>query len=156
VVALLLQAHPGLKPNLVKGILTATAAPFGQATGLAVPSPIVGGGAINEQAANIVATGLSANHGLRVADPAAQTLYALLNGQPLVWKDPALNGIDWNQYNWTNLIWDDFAWDNLSWDDFAWDTLAWDSLAWTDFAWDSLAWSAASWDTVVPTPTNLD
>ena len=140
VVALLLQAHPGLKPNQVKGILTATAAPFGQLAGLSVPGPIAGRGVLDEQAASTVATAMSGNHGLRVANPAAQTLYPLLNGQPLVWKDPTLNGIDWSQLNWANLVWDDFAWDNL----------VWDSLTWTDFAWDSAAWTAGAWDAVIP------
>jgi serine protease AprX len=156
VVALLLQAHPGLKPNQVKGILTATAAPFGQLAGVSVPGPIAGRGVLDEQAASLVATALSGNHGLRVANPAAQTLYPLLNGQPLVWKNPTLNGIDWSQFNWTNLVWDDFAWDNLVWDNFAWDSLNWDSLSWTNFAWDSLAWASGSWDAIVPSATNPD
>ena len=51
-----------------------------------------------------------------MADAAAQALYPLVYGQPLVWKDPAYAGIDWTQVNWTNLIWDDFAWDSLIWD----------------------------------------
>src|ERR687886_173448 len=121
VIALLMQAHPSLKPNQVKAILTGTAAPFGQSTGVAVPGPLVGRGVLDEQAANVAAGALDANRGLRVANPAAQTLYTLLYGQPLAWKDATLNGIDWSQYNWSNLIWDDFAWDNLNWDDFAWD-----------------------------------
>jgi serine protease AprX len=150
-VALLLQAHPGLKPNQVKGILTRTAAPFGQLAGVSVPSPIAGQGVVDEHAATTAAAALSANHGLRVADPAAQTLYSVLNGQPLSWKDPTANGIDWNSVTWTNLIWDDFAWDNLRWDDFAWDTLNWDTLNWTDFAWDSLSWTDAQWDAIAPT-----
>ena len=146
VVALLLQAHPTLKPNQVKGVLTATAGSFGQLAGVITPSPVAGQGAIDELAATTFAVAVSANNGLRVADPAAQTLYPLLKGQPLVWKNPTLNGVDWNSLNWTNLVWDDFAWDNLVWDDFAWDTLAWDSLNWTDFAWDSLTWSVAHTD----------
>src|SRR5919199_203576 len=146
VVALLLQAHPGLKPNQVKAILTGTAAPFGQATGVAVPGPMGGRGALDTQAANTAAAALEANRGLRVANPAAQTLYTLLYGQPLVWKDPAYAGIDWTQVNWANLVWDDFAWDNLVWDNFAWDTLGWDNFAWDNFAWDSVAWTDAAWD----------
>src|SRR5919199_1730055 len=146
VVALLLQAHPGLKPNQVKAILTGTAAPFGQSTGVAVPGPLVGRGALDTQAANTAAAALEANRGLRVANPAAQTLYTLLYGQPLVWKDPAYAGIDWTQVNWANLVWDDFAWDNLVWDNFAWDTLGWDNFAWDNFAWDSVAWTDAAWD----------
>src|SRR5919199_717949 len=145
-VALLLQAHPGLKPNQVKAILTGTAAPFGQSTGVAVPGPLVGRGALDTQAANTAAAALEANRGLRVANPAAQTLYTLLYGQPLVWKDPAYAGIDWTQVNWANLVWDDFAWDNLVWDNFAWDTLGWDNFAWDNFAWDSVAWTDAAWD----------
>jgi serine protease AprX len=152
VVALLLQAHPSLKPDQVKGVLTATAAPFGQLAGVTTPSPVAGQGMLDEQAAATFAVAVSANHGLRVADPAAQTLYPILVGQPLVWKDPKANGIDWNSLNWTNLVWDDFAWDNLVWDDFAWDSLVWDTLSWTDFAWDTLTWTTANWDALPREP----
>jgi serine protease AprX len=147
VVALLLQAHPELKPNQVKAILTGTAAPFGQSTGVSVPGPVAGAGNLNAQAAIQAPAVAPTNVGLRVADPAAEGLYALLNGQPLVWKDPTLNGIDWTQYTWANLVWSDAAWDNLAWDNFAWDTLAWSSLTWSNFAWDAIAWNDGAWDT---------
>jgi serine protease AprX len=156
VVALLLQAHPGLKPNQVKAILTGTAAPFGQSTGVTLPGPMAGQGVLDEQAANVAAGALGANRGLRVANPAAQTLYTLLYGQPLAWKDVAYAGIDWTQVSWSNLIWDDFAWDNLIWDNFAWDNLMWDSLNWTNFAWDSIAWTNAAWDSLTGPLAVLD
>jgi serine protease AprX len=156
VIALLLQAHPSLKPNQVKAILTGTAAPFGQSTAAAVPGPIAGRGILDQQAASAALAAMGANYGLRVADPAAHSLYPLLNGQPLVWKDPTLNGIDWSQYNWSNLVWDDAAWDNLSWDAFSWDSLLWDALAWNDAAWDALAWNDAAWDKLVSTAAELN
>jgi serine protease AprX len=156
VIALLLQAHPSLKPNQVKAILTGTAAPFGQLTAAAVPGPIAGRGILDQQAASAALAAMGANYGLRVADPAAHSLYPLLNGQPLVWKDPTLNGIDWSQYNWSNLVWDDAAWDNLSWDAFSWDSLLWDALAWNDAAWDALAWNDAAWDKLVSTAAELN
>jgi serine protease AprX len=156
VVALLLQAHPGLKPNQVKAIVMGTAAPFGQLAGVNVPGPIAGKGIPDTRAAIVAGTVVSANRGLRLADPAARTLYGLLNGQRLVWKDPTLNGVDWNQYTWLNLAWDDAAWDNLSWDNFAWDSLAWDSLNWSDFAWDSAAWSDAAWDSRATAAAGVD
>jgi serine protease AprX len=151
VVALLLQGHPLLKPNQVKAVLAGTAAPFGQLTATLVPGPVAGRGVVDEQAASAAATALAANRGLRVADPAAQSLYPLLSGQPLVWKNPTLNGIDWTQYNWTKLIWDDAAWDNLSWDAFNWDSLGWNTLNWADAAWDAIAWNDAAWDKLAPT-----
>jgi serine protease AprX len=156
VVALLLQAHPQLNPNDVKSILTLTAAPFGQSTGVSVPGPMVGSGSVDAHAASVAATVMTAKRGLRVADPAARALYALLYGQPLVWKNSMLNGIDWSQYNWSNMTWDDAAWDNLSWDDFAWDSLPWASLNWSDYAWDSFGWSDAAWDSLATPSVDAD
>src|SRR5262249_16296962 len=103
-VALLLQSQPSLRPNQVKAMLTGSAAPLGQSTGVIVPSPSTGAGLVNAA----VATGgaynsARANRGLRVANPSAQSLYNLLYGQALVWKDPAYMGTDWTQITWANI-----------------------------------------------------
>jgi serine protease AprX len=147
-VALLLQLQPGLKPNQVKSILTNTAVPFGQNAGVTVPSPATGTGVVNVAGAAASLAPGGANHHLRVADPVAQTLYALLVGRPLAWNNPTYMGIDWSQVNWSNIDWNDYAWDNLVWDDFGWDTLNWASLDWGSYAWSSYAWDDFAWDSV--------
>ena len=151
--ALLLEAHPTLTPAQVKAILMGTAAPFGQSTGLTVPNPAVGRGITDAQASIASAAASSANVRLRLADPAANSVYQLLYGLPLAWKDPAFGGVDWTQQNWANLIWDDETWDNLIWDSFDWNNLIWDSLGWSDLIWDTATWSDLIWDAgVVATP----
>jgi serine protease AprX len=147
VAALFVETHAALSPSQVKGALTGTAQVFGQATGLAVPSPSTGSGLVNA----LAATTARVDRGQRVADPAAQALYTLLYGQPLVWKDPNYAGVDWASQTWATLAWNDLAWDNLAWDSFAWSDLAWDTLNWTDLAWDSVSWTDLAWDTSTPT-----
>jgi serine protease AprX len=147
-VALLLQAQPGLRPNQVKAMLTTTAVPFGQNTGVLVPSPSVGSGLGNAAGTIAASSTAHANHGLRVADPSADVLFNLLQGQPLFWKDPTYMGIDWTQVNWSNIKWSDYAWDNVIWDDFGWDTLNWTSLGFSGYAWNSYAWDDFGWDSI--------
>jgi serine protease AprX len=139
--ALLLEANPTLKPDQVKALLMNTGRSFGPA----VPVPATNG-LVNPRGAINALTPVVAPRGLRVANAAAQALYPLVYGQPLVWKDPAYAGVDWTQVNWTNLIWDDFAWDNLIWDNFAWDNLIWDNLIWDNLIWDASTWDSLIWD----------
>ena len=147
VTALLLEAHPTLRPAQVKAILMGTADAFGQSTGLAVPNQTVGKGITDVLGSIAAASESTADTRLRVADPAASGLYQLLYGQPLNWKDPAYAGVDWTQQTWSNLIWDDQTWDNLIWDSFNWNDLIWDSLSWNNLIWDSASWSDLIWDT---------
>jgi serine protease AprX len=149
-VALLLEAHPTLTPDQVKVLLTSTARPFGAQAGLLAPAPGATSGIASPRNAINATTPVVAPRGLRVANAAAQALYPLVYGQPLVWKDPAYAGINWTQVNWTNLIWDDFAWDNLIWDDFAWDNLIWDNFAWDSVMAASTTWNNLIWDAGTP------
>jgi serine protease AprX len=149
-VALLLEARPTLTPNQIKGLITGTGRLFGSFGGVAVPVPGATNGIVSPRRAITALTPVVAPRGLRVADAAAQALYPLVYGQPLVWKDPAYAGIDWTQVNWSNLVWDDFAWDNLVWDDFAWDNLVWDNFAWDNLVWDASTWNNLIWDQGTP------
>jgi hypothetical protein len=103
---------------------------------------------VNASAAIAASNALHANHGLRVANPSAQSLYGLLYGQPLVWKNPSYAGVDWTQVTWANINWSDYAWDNVIWDDFGWDTINWASLDWGSYTWSTYAWSDYGWDTI--------
>ena len=146
VVALLLEAHPGLTPDQVKAMVSRTARPFGQQFGLLLPNPTAGMGIVDAHAAVGSASPIVAPRGLRLADAAAQALYPVLYGQPLNWKDPSYAGVDWSQLNWSNLIWDNLVWDNLNWDAFNWNNLIWDSLGWNNLIWDSATLNNLIWD----------
>jgi serine protease AprX len=146
-VALLLEARPTLTPDQVKALLTGTVRAYG---GLAAPVPGAASGIASPRTAITAATPVIVPRGLRVADAAAQALYPLLVGQPLVWKDPAYAGVDWTQVNWTNVVWDNLVWDNLVWDDFAWDNLVWDNFAWDSVVAASTTWNNLVWDAGTP------
>jgi subtilisin family serine protease len=153
-VALLLERQPGLRPDQVKARLTRSARPYGQGAGAAPPSPAAdGSGLLDVQAASQIGNAGAANRGLRPADGFARTVYPLLYGQPLVWRDPTYLGVDWRALTWATLDWSEAAWNNLAWDavdwsDAAWDDAAWDDAAWDDAAWDDAAWDDAAWDSL--------
>jgi serine protease AprX len=150
VVALMLERQPGLKPDQVKAILSKATQNYGQTSSTPLPDPVAhGAGLVNASTATGGSTGTPANRGLRPSDGFARTVYPLIHGQPLTWKDPNYAGISWDNLAWDNLAWDNLAWDNLAWDNLAWDNLAWDNLAWDNLAWDNLAWDNLAWDNLV-------
>jgi len=147
-----------------------TTQPFGQDSGTALPDPAAGGtglldalAAVRAQASGGAgATGTLpgttlgthlANRGLRPADTFARSMFRLLYGSPLRWKDPTLGGLAWGSVSWDSIAWDSVAWDNYDWDSIAWDSVAWDnynsaSIAWDSIAWDSVAWDSIAWDSI--------
>jgi serine protease AprX len=172
-VALLLQLRPYLSPDQVKAILVATTQPYGQDSGVTLPDPTADGSGLLDALAAIqqnvsapaptpVVGGISlsstgsvtntfearANRGLRPADTFARSLYSVIRGVPLHWKNPTLGGIDWTSLTWDSVAWDSVAWDNFDWDSVAWDSVAWDSVAWDSIAWDSVAWDSIAWDSI--------
>ncbi|TMC75334.1 MAG: hypothetical protein E6J15_07465 [Chloroflexi bacterium] len=171
-VALLLQRRPYLSPDQVKAILVATTQPYGQDSGTALPDPAAdGSGLLDALAATQSDTGAApspgvggiglpnpgsvadtiearTNRGLRPADSFARSLYRVLFGVPLHWKNPTLGGIDWASLTWDSVAWDSIACDNFDWDSIAWDSIAWDSIAWDSIAWDSIAWDSIAWDSI--------
>jgi serine protease AprX len=179
-VALLLQRRPSLSPDQVKAILVATTQPFGQDSGVALPDPTASGSglldalaamqrdvtapapspAVNTFGLNATAVAdrveLRANRGLRPADGFARSLFTVLRGVPLQWKNPTLGGINWAALTWDSVAWDSIAWDNFDWDSIAWDSIAWDSIAWDSIAWDSVAWDSIAWDSIAWDSFNWD
>jgi serine protease AprX len=145
---LLLQNRPNLTPAGVKSVLTNTTQRYGwAAVGVPRPDPAADGrGLVDALAAVYSGAPASANTGLRPADTLARSLYPILYGSALTWKNPRYREIDWTRLTWENLAWDNLAWDNLAWDNLAWDNLAWDNLAWDNLAWDNLAWDNLAWD----------
>jgi serine protease AprX len=154
--ALLLQQQPGLSPDQVKAVLTATARPFGQTSGVRSNPAAIGAGSLDAHAAVTAARRPPANRGHRPADGTARVLHPALYGQALTWLNPLANGIQWTLLTWSNLAWDNIAWENLAWDNIAWDNIAWDNLAWDNIAWDGSRWTNLAWDNLAWDSQRLD
>ena len=182
--ALLLARRPDLTPDQVKALLVGTTQPYGQQSGQVLPDPTAGGSGLLDAYAAMTAalrtastsTSVSgllggglltgtlqtwaplacANRGLRPADGFARTLFPVLYGSPLYWKDPTLGGINWQTLTWDSVAWDSVAWDNFAWDSVVWDSVAWDSIAWDSVAWDSVAWDSVAWDSIAWDSFTLD
>src|SRR5439155_17590949 len=162
--ALLLQRRPDLAPDQVKAALVGSTQPFGGSATL--PDPIAAGsGLLDVNAAAAATTSRSsggtlgplapvdvslaaANRGLRPADGFARSLYAMLYGTPLRWKNLSLDGILWGSLTWDSVNWDSVAWDNFDWDSVGWDSVGWDSVGWDSVGWDSVGWDSVGWDSV--------
>jgi len=140
VAALLLEQNPSLKPNQLKYILKNTARPLA-----GVPVNTGGKGVVDAYAAATSNLSGSDNQGLRPTDSFAVNVYPLVQGQPLVWKDPYYMGINWSNLSWDNLSWDNLSWDNLSWDNLSWDNLSWDATS----SWDSIWSSSEAWQSIM-------
>ena len=175
--ALLLQRRPTLTPDQVKALLVGTTQPYGEDSGQVLPDPIAdGSGLLDAYAAvNTAPSGAPApsggllfgtlqsvarvacvNQRLRPADGFARSLYPVLFGSPLNWKDPLAGGIFWPALTWDTLVWDSAAWDNFAWDSVLWDSIAWDSIVWDSVAWDSIAWDSIVWDSIAWDAFTLD
>jgi serine protease AprX len=119
--ALLLQQQSSLNPDRIKAVLMGTTRSWGSATsGGSLPDPSAdGNGLVEALAAVYSGPRTPSNAGQRPANTLARSLYAILYGQPLIWKDPNYKGINWTQLTWATLSWDNLAWDNLAWDNLA-------------------------------------
>jgi serine protease AprX len=153
IIALMLERNPALTPDQVKFILTKTA--------LGVPSVTtdvrntVGYGSANAYAAVTSNHIDKANRGRRPSNSFARTVRPLIEGQPLVWKDPWANSINWGSINWGSINWGTATWDNLDWDSINWGSINWGSINWgtitQETTWnsthqDSVPWQSAGLD----------
>jgi serine protease AprX len=141
-VALMLEHQSALTPDQVKTILKSTTQAFGQG---AAPTG-AGAGMLDGYGAWNSGVRGGSDTGLRQSNALARTLYSIVYGQPLVWKNLTYLGTNWSGYTWLNLPWNDPTWDNIAWDDIAWDNIAWDNIAWDQTSWDNIAWDNIAWD----------
>jgi serine protease AprX len=151
-VALMLEHQPNLAPDQVKKMLVANTQAFGQAA-LPPPPTAAGAGLLDAYAATNSPVMGSANPGLRPADGLTRTLYPIIYGQPLVWKNVNYLGNDWTLLTWATLgwaapVWDNYYWDAVGWSNIAWDNIAWDQTSWDNIAWDNIAWDNSEWNNI--------
>jgi ice-binding like protein/subtilase family protein len=147
--ALVLARQPALTPDQVKQILVATTQAYGPNGTPVLPDPLADGSGLLDAGAAYASSALgSANAGLDYTDSFARSIYSLIYGQPLVWRDPTYHGIQWRLLNWSTLTWDRLAWDNIAWDGSNWNSIAWDGSNWNTTSWDNIAWDKSAWDSL--------
>ena len=119
-VADLLQVHPGLTPDEVKGTLVATARK-------------VPGGSIGEvSAGSLAASNLktdSANEGLT----------------PNTLIDPSTGDIDYSRSNWSRSNWSRSNWSRSNWSRSNWSRSNWSRSNWSRSNWSRSNWSRSNW-----------
>jgi serine protease AprX len=173
VVALVLDAQPGLSPDDVKAMLMGNAATLGGST-----SPeCEGGGSINalsttgakaptgrngSSQAHTPSTGLGALEGARGTDHLEHD-GVVLDGERDIMGNP------WNGFYETvtvcetvgkgknattvcgdelvalDTLWDGGAWNGTSWSGTSWSGTSWSGLSWSGTSWSGTSWSGLSW-----------
>ena len=158
IIALMLERNPALTPDQVKFILTRTAQGVPSVTTDARNT--VGYGSANAYAAVTSNHIDKANRGRRPSNSFARTVRPLIEGQPLVWKDPWANSINWGSINWGSINWGTATWDNLDWDSINWGSINWGSINWgvitQETTWNSTHQDNAGQDSVPWQSAGLD
>ncbi len=158
IIALMLERNPALTPDQVKFILTKTAQGVPSVTTDARNT--VGYGSANAYAAVTSNHIDKANRGRRPSNSFARTIRPLIEGQPLVWKDPWANSINWGSINWGSINWGTATWDNLDWDSINWGSINWGSINWgtitQETTWNSTHQDNAGQDSVPWQSAGLD
>jgi len=120
---LLLQADPGLTPDEVKRLLTATARP--------IDAPAAGAGALD---LDLAVTALTS--GLFRDAPASPVL---------VTGTGAWRGLEWAGQSWRGQSWRGLEWAGQSWRGQSWRGLEWAGQSWRGQSWRGLEWAGQSW-----------
>jgi len=111
--ALYLEAHPGIRPGQLKGVLTTTAHGFG----LLGAVPAGAGAGYADAAAAIAYNGTIGNvNGGLIPNNYLKVMFMTVN------KLPAGNTVSWD-----SVSWDSVSWGSVSWGDILWNAVSWGS-----------------------------
>jgi serine protease AprX len=148
-VAQLIQAHPTLTPDEVKGRFLAAAA--------GAPAPdgsdpaAVGAGVLDVDDA--VTTAAPAANGdldpveVEGREPGEET-FPLWLGHHWVghhWTGHHWTGEFWTGHHWTGHHWTEATWDGHHWTGHHWTGVAWEGHHWTGHHWTGVAWEGHHW-----------
>jgi subtilisin family serine protease len=157
--ALLLQQRPGLTPDQVKHLLTATARRLPEADPLAQ-----GAGLLDVKAAAAAATPTSTQTwprslGTGSLELARGTNHVTVNGTPVVgeqsvflaawdafgWLTSIAGGTAWSGGSWTGNSWTGNSWTGGEWLGNSWTGNSWTGNSWTGNSWTGNSWTGNSW-----------
>ena len=122
-IAGLLQAHPGLSPDQVKGAVVANARKV-----------LAGDGADEVSFAGLVS-------------PSAKDGEANVGLEPNDLIDPATGNIDYARSSWSRSSWSRSSWSRSSWSRSSWSRSSWSRSSWSRSSWSRSSWSRSSWST---------
>ncbi|HXY45526.1 MAG TPA: S8 family peptidase [Acidimicrobiales bacterium] len=159
-VALLLEAEPGLTPDQVKAALLFSASPG------PIGDPFVDGHGIADVASAVSVAGqVSLNQSpveeaesAEVAAGAGSTTTPAAVSLSATWAESTWNPANWSGAAWnasppdtdqgatttgtgTGLTWNGAAWNGAAWNGAAWNGAAWNGAAWNGAAWNDQGWS---------------
>jgi serine protease AprX len=140
-VALMLQANPGMTNNQIKGTLVNHAKGFGTVlytSLLGTPGGLMSQTAVGNNDA-------TANAGLSFSQSYSPSQNAILAGGTW-WTDASWPNASWNSTAWNSTAWNSTAWNSTAWNSTAWNSTAWNSTAWNSTAWNSTAWNSTAWN----------
>jgi len=134
----LLALRPTLTPDEVKGALMHEARALRRVRTLAA-----GVGEVNAPAAAALAVPPNPNRALDaflVKDPAGDGMIF----DDVSWLDAAKASTRWDAVSWLDG-WADVSWSEVSWSDVSWSDVSWADVSWSDVSWADVSWSDVSW-----------
>jgi serine protease AprX len=134
----LLALRSTLTPDQVKGALMHEARALRRVRTLAA-----GVGEVNAPAAAALAVPPNPNRALDaflVKDPAGDGMIF----DDVSWLDAAKASTSWDAVSWLDG-WADVSWSEVSWSDVSWSDVSWADVSWSDVSWADVSWSDVSW-----------
>ena len=161
VAALLYQANPALKPNLVKSILMGTTVRASQyreggSSGLVDVAGAIAG--IN--AGNFVNLGVVRSTGAGSLEASRGSFHVKADldhdGQPELvtgeqdvlgapWDPAAFASTSWSSTSWSSTSWSSLISENAGWSSTSWSSTSWSGTSWSSTSWSSTSWSSTTW-----------
>ena len=134
----LLALRPTLTPDQVKGALMHEARSLRRVRTLAA-----GVGEAYAPAAATLAFPPNPNRaldGFLIKDPAGDGMIF----DDVSWLDAAKASPTWDAVSWLDG-WADVSWSDVSWSDVSWSDVSWADVSWSDVSWSDVSWTDVSW-----------
>jgi serine protease AprX len=134
----LLALRPALTPDQVKGALMHEARALRRVRTLAA-----GVGEAYGPAAAALAFPPNPNRALDrflIKDPAGEGMIF----DDVSWLDAAKASPSWDAASWLDG-WADVSWSDVSWSDVSWSDVSWADVSWSDVSWSDVSWTDVSW-----------
>ena len=168
-VALMLQANPGMSNNRVKQVLMDRSSNFSNVSytswlGKTGRGSFVVGNAVGQACCSDANGGLSYSYSFNL-----EHMAIVQNGTVLIdaaypdaswnntswnntswnntsWNGTQLNNTSWNSMSWVNTSWNNTSWNNTSWNNTSWNNTSWNNTSWNNTSWNNTSWNNTSWN----------